>query len=88
LRHRSTAPLALAISLRFCGKNWHRYFQSFSIKFLSMPGSIHQLQRKSITYSSAYAPKGGEGKVSVKFGCGRKDALRYKNGSKPQQAQL
>src|SRR5208337_5292132 len=37
LRHRSTAPLALAKSLKSAGRNWHRYFQSFPIKFLSMP---------------------------------------------------
>src|SRR5208337_1508689 len=37
LRHRSTAPLALAKSLKSAGRNWHRYFQSVPIKFLSMP---------------------------------------------------
>src|SRR5208337_1318206 len=37
LRHRSTAPLVLAKSLKSAGRNWHIYFQSLAIKFLSLP---------------------------------------------------
>src|SRR5208337_4693447 len=60
LRQRSTAPLVLAISLRLAGKNWHRYFQSFPIKFLSMP-EAYISRNKSQFLILAPMGAGGEG---------------------------
>ena len=56
LRHRSTAPVVLANSLKSSGKNWHRYFQSFPIKFLSMPEAY--ISRNNCQYL-ILAPMGG-----------------------------
>src|SRR5208283_709478 len=66
LRQRLTVPVALANSLKSSGKYWHRYFQSWSIKCLSIPGAYMSYRKSQFLILAPMPPdplpQGGEGR--------------------------
>src|SRR5208283_796551 len=83
LRHRLTAPLAFASSLKLSGKYWHRYFQSSLINLLSMPEAYINRNRCQILILAPMPTRG-----APTIAAGTHEGRPYERGGHPRGVPL